>query len=76
MIITCKKGAPQSEIDKIWQCYYRSTNHSRQVSVSGLGLYICKQILDLHHANYGVTSKLHEGSTFYFELNVKKDVHS
>ena len=69
-------GIEESEIDKIWQCYYRSTNHSRQVSGSGLGLYICKQILDLHHANYGVTSKLHEGSTFYFELNVKKDVHS
>ena len=70
------EGIEETEIDKIWQCYYRSANHSRQISGSGLGLYICKQILDLHHATYGVTSKLHEGSTFYFELNMKKDVAS
>lgn len=65
------EGIAENEIDDIWKCYYRSKNHSRQVSGSGLGLYICKQILDLHHAAYGVTSKLHEGSTFYFELKIK-----
>ena len=65
------EGIEENEIDDIWKCYYRSNNHSRQVSGSGLGLYICKQILDLHHAKYGVNSKLHEGSTFYFELNSK-----
>ena len=65
------EGINEDEIDDIWKCYYRSKNHKRQVSGSGLGLYIVKQILDLHHAQYGVTSKLHEGSTFYFVL--KKD---
>lgn len=61
-------GIDEKEIDSIWECYYRSSNHKRQVSGSGLGLYICKQILDLHQATYGVTSKLGKGSTFYFEL--------
>lgn len=65
------EGIKEEEINNIWQCYYRSKNHQRQVSGSGLGLYIVKQILDLHHAKYGVTSKLHEGSTFYFELMKK-----
>ena len=60
----------EKELDSIWECYYRSSNHKRQVSGSGLGLYICKQILDLHHARYGVNSKINEGSTFYFELDV------
>ncbi len=68
-IIDNGDGINEDELDNIWQCYYRSNNHKRQVSGSGLGLYICKQILDLHHANYGVTSKLNEGSCFYFELN-------
>lgn len=64
------EGIEENELDSIWECYYRSSNHSRQVSGSGLGLYICKQILDLHQAKYGVTSIVHEGSTFYFELDV------
>lgn len=64
------EGIHENELDSIWECYYRSSNHKRQVSGSGLGLYICKQILDLHHARYGVNSKINEGSTFYFELDM------
>lgn len=62
------EGIAEEEIDHIWECYYRSKNHQRQVSGTGLGLYICKQILDLHHASYGVQSHVHQGSLFYFEL--------
>ncbi len=62
------EGIEADEIDDIWKCYYRSKNHKRQVSGSGLGLYIVKQILDLHHAKYGVSSQPHEGSNFYFEI--------
>ena len=64
------EGIHENELDSIWECYYRSNNHKRQVSGSGLGLYICKQILDLHHARYGVTSIINQGSTFYFELDI------
>ena len=67
-IIDNGEGIQEDELDNIWQCYYRSNHHQRQVSGSGLGLYICKQILDIHQANYGVTSKINEGSCFYFEL--------
>lgn len=68
-IIDNGEGIHENELENIWQCYYRSNNHKRQISGSGLGLYICKQILDLHQANYGVTSKINEGSCFYFEVN-------
>ena len=68
-IIDNGEGIHEDELDSIWQCYYRSNNHKRQVSGSGLGLYICKQILDLHHANYGVTSKIYECSCFWFDLD-------
>lgn len=63
------EGIAKEEKEHIWDCYYRSKNHQRQVSGTGLGLYICKQILDLHHAKYGVESELHQGSIFYFELD-------
>ena len=63
------EGINEEELESIWERYYRSKNHARQISGSGLGLYICKQILDLHQAHYGVNSTVGEGSTFYFELN-------
>jgi signal transduction histidine kinase len=63
------QGIPEDELEHIWERYYKSSsNHSRNTSGTGLGLSIVKEILLLHKANFGVTSKLHEGSTFWFEL--------
>ncbi|MBU4439661.1 MAG: hypothetical protein KJ779_08845, partial [Firmicutes bacterium] len=37
---------------------------------TGLGLSIVKSILDIHGGNYGVNSKVHEGSVFWFTLKI------
>ncbi|WP_083862169.1 ATP-binding protein [Flavobacterium sp. B17] len=34
----------------------------------GIGLFICSEIIKQHHGNIGVSSKVDEGSTFYFTL--------
>ena len=66
-------GIDSDKIDDIWDRYYKiDREHVRQSDSSGLGLNICRKILDLHQAPYGVTSKLNEGSTFWFELPVQK----
>ena len=63
------QGIPEEELEHIWERYYKSSsNHSRNTAGTGLGLSIVKEILHLHHASFGVTSRLHEGSTFWFEL--------
>jgi signal transduction histidine kinase len=63
------QGIPEDELEHIWERYYKSSsNHSRNGSGTGLGLSIVKEILLLHKANFGVESRLHEGSTFWFEL--------
>lgn len=63
------QGIPEDELEHIWERYYKSSsNHSRNTAGTGLGLSIVKEILLLHKAGFGVTSKLHEGSTFWFEL--------
>lgn len=61
------KGIKEEEIPYIWDRYYKiDKNFSRNTKSFGLGLAIAKAILEAHHAKYGVTSKVGEGSNFYF----------
>lgn len=63
------QGIPEDELEHIWERYYKSSsNLSRNTSGTGLGLAIVKEILQLHHASFGVNSKVDAGSTFWFEL--------
>lgn len=70
-IIDSGNGIEPEKLKHIWDRYYRADkNHQRAVVGTGLGLSIVKEILDLHNARYGVSSKVGEGSTFWFELPV------
>lgn len=62
-------GIAADELSHVWDRYYRtSANRTRDIEGSGLGLAICKGILVLHNADYGVDSKVGEGSDFWFEM--------
>ena len=62
-------GIPKEEIENIWNRYYKIDKvHKRATVGTGLGLSIVKNVLDLHHAAYGVNSIAGKGSTFWFEL--------
>jgi signal transduction histidine kinase len=63
------KGISEEELKNIWDRYYRSTDaHLRPVKGTGLGLNIVKVILQSHAFDFGVNSKLDEGSTFYVDF--------
>lgn len=65
------KGIEENELPLIWDRYYKVDKvHKRARVGTGLGLSIVKGILEAHNANYGVESKLDEGSTFWFELGI------
>lgn len=65
------EGIDEKDIDVIWDRYYKvDREHVRSSSGSGIGLAICKELLTLHEAQFGVDSRLNEGSTFWFELPV------
>jgi signal transduction histidine kinase len=64
-------GIKADELPHVWDRYYKTSSHfARQTEGTGLGLSIVKEILTLHHANYGVESKVGKGSTFWFELEM------
>lgn len=63
-------GIPEEELAHIWERYYKASSNGQRAASggSGLGLSIVKEILVLHHADYGVNSTPGEGSTFWFCL--------
>ncbi|NBI28955.1 sensor histidine kinase [Chengkuizengella marina] len=63
---------PDDEIDKIWDRFYRvESSRNKETGGTGLGLSIVKNILELHHAQYGVQNT-EKGVCFYFSLNGKE----
>lgn len=72
-IIDTGKGIDESELKNIWDKYYKiNKTHSRVQVGSGIGLSIVKSILENHEFNYGVESKINNGTTFYFEIPKSK----
>ena len=63
------EGIAPDELPYIWDRYYRSReNHKRAVIGSGLGLNICRGILENHDAPYGAECPPEGGTVFWFEL--------
>ena len=66
------EGIEKEQLPYIWERYYKvDKTHVRSKVGSGLGLSIVKTILELHQAEYGVRSKLKEGTTFWFILPIE-----
>lgn len=66
-------GIEEEKIKLIFDKYYRSENHKREVIGTGLGLSIVKAVLKLHDYEYGVRSTIGKGSTFWFRIRYGKD---
>jgi signal transduction histidine kinase len=58
-------GIEESDLSHIFDRFFRvSKDRSRKTGGSGLGLSICKLIVDSHHGSISVESQIDHGSTF------------
>jgi len=60
-------GIPKEEQARIFDRYYQAKS-DRQVSGTGIGLALVKNLVALHEGEIRVESKPNEGSSFYFSL--------
>jgi signal transduction histidine kinase len=59
-------GIPEDQVPHLFDRYWQGGVKKR--GSLGLGLYICKQIVDAHGGQLGVATELGRGSTFWFML--------
>lgn len=62
-------GIPPDDVPHLFQKFYRVDNTStRTIGGTGLGLFICKKIVELYKGRIWVESTVGQGSTFYINL--------
>ncbi len=67
------EGIPKEAIPHLFTKFFRVSGSLEQGSKgNGLGLYISKSILDIHHGRIEVESEFGKGSTFSFALPLQK----
>ena len=62
-------GISPEQCEQMFDLYAQGSSKRRSLGL-GLGLYICKQIINAHGGKIGVTSELNIGSKFWFTLPI------
>ena len=71
-------GISSDDQQRIFERYYRVKDiNSKSIAGFGIGLYLCKEIIELHGGTIEVNSSQNEGTIFSFVLPIKgeKSIH-
>ena len=66
-------GIPQESISRVTESFYMADKSRQHQNGVGLGLSICKKILDIHHAKMEITSKVGKGTRIRLIFTKKTD---
>lgn len=62
-------GIPAEDLPHLFQKFYRVDNSAtRTIGGTGLGLFICRKIIELYNGRIWAESELNKGSIFYINL--------
>lgn len=64
-------GIPAEHIPHLFERFYRVPNYKSAARGTGLGLYICRKIIEAHNGEIGVHSEEGSGTRFHFTLPVR-----
>lgn len=63
-------GIPDDKIDRVFDRYYRAVDEKNDWSGTGIGLALCKSLIELMQGSIEVTSELDKKTSFRIELPV------
>jgi two-component system, OmpR family, sensor histidine kinase VicK len=61
-------GISRSDLEEIFQPYFRAQNNTTDKGGLGLGLFLAKKIIDKHEGEISINSKINQGTTVRIEL--------
>lgn len=62
-------GIPREDVNHLFQKFYRVDNsETREIGGTGLGLYLCRKLVESMNGHIWVESEYKKGSTFFVEL--------
>ena len=68
LIIDTGRGIADSDKVKLFQRFWQSSQQRKYYASTGLGLYLCRRIIELHGGSIWCESELGKGSTFGFTI--------
>ena len=65
-------GISKSDVEKIFEPYYQGVISNEVENLgAGLGLSLCKELVELYSGSISVSSEQNEGTTVFFKINLK-----
>jgi PAS domain S-box-containing protein len=67
-------GIPADKRDRIFEPFQRAGQEVGPIEGTGIGLTICKRLVELMHGNIGFTSEVGKGSEFWIDVPIHRVV--
>ena len=74
-IVDQGEGIRKEDLNRIFTPYFTTKNHGDENRGFGLGLAICRKIVNLHGGNVSISSQLKKGTTVELDLPSRQQQH-